>query len=87
MGSRITGFVGAVIEQLVGLFVDDGLVVVGAVGSLILTGILSQTTDLPSVWLGILLFVLVALSLVASLLRAVRDAHRHAIDAPSGDPA
>lgn len=87
MGSRLSGFAGAVIEQLVGLFIDDGLVVAGAVGALVVTGILSQATEIPSLWLGILLFVLVALSLIASLLRAARDAHRHAVDAPSGDPA
>ena len=87
MASRVTGFIGAVVEQLVGLIVDDGLVVAGAIASLIIVGILSTATDLPHLLLGILLFILVALSLVASLLRAARDAHRHAVDAPPGGPA
>lgn len=85
--TRVTTVIRSVVEQLVGLIVDDGLVVAGAIGALIIVGLLSATTDLPHLLLGILLFVLVALSLLASLLRAARDAHRHAVDGPSGDAA
>lgn len=76
----------AVVDTVVGLVVDDGLVVVGALAALIVTGLLSRfAPEVPDVLVGIVLFVLVAASLVASLLRAARDAHRHAIAVP-GEP-
>jgi uncharacterized membrane protein (Fun14 family) len=87
MGNRVIGFFRSALENVVGLIVDDGLVVVGAILALVITWALSNADAVPHVLVGIALFVLVAASLLASLLRAARDAHRHAVDAPSGDQA
>lgn len=87
MAARVAGFLRAVVENVIGLIVDDGLVVLGAIFALVVTWLLTSVgPDLPHVLIGIVLFLLVAVSLLASLLRAARDAHRHAVE-PPGDAA
>ncbi len=75
-------------ENVVGLVVDDGLVVAGAALALGITWALSRSDLVPSVVVGVVLFLLVAASLVVSLLRAARDARRQVpevIGPPSAD--
>ena len=81
MGSPLANLPRAIVENVVGLIVDDGLVVVGALGALAITGLLATyATGVPHIVIGVLLFILVIGSLVASLLRAARGAQRHAVE-------
>ncbi len=81
MGSTLANLPRAIVENVVGLIVDDGLVVAGAVAALVITGLLAAYAPaVPHVVLGILLFALVIGSLIASLVRAARGAQRHAVD-------
>jgi hypothetical protein len=84
LGSVLRG----VLFAIVGLIVDDGLVVLGAFFALLATWALANAApELPPVLIGIVLFGLVAASLIASLLRAARAAHRHPVEPPTGDRA
>lgn len=79
------------VDQLVGLIVDDGFVAVGAVVALVVTAWLAGLPGdaVPHDALGVFLFAVVAVVLLASLARAGRAARVHAVP-PSGsvaDPA
>jgi hypothetical protein len=70
----------AIVENVVGLVVDDGLVVLGALAALAITALLTNVAPaIPHELLGLLLFVLVAASLIASLLRAAHAARRDSV--------
>lgn len=74
---RLGSIARGVVETLVGLIVDDGLVVVGALLALVVTGLLANLAPAIPHWLfGLLLFLLVAATLMGSLLRAARRARR-----------
>ena len=74
---RIARLAAAIVENVVGLVVDDGLVVLGALSALAVTGLLTAIAPaIPRELLGLLLFLLVAASLMASLLRAAHAARR-----------
>ena len=78
---RVARLAAAIVENVVGLVVDDGLVVLGALAALAVTGLLTAIAPgLPHELLGLLLFVLVAGSLVASLLRAAHAARRDSVE-------
>jgi multisubunit Na+/H+ antiporter MnhE subunit len=81
------GVLRSIVQNVIGLIVDDGLVVLGAIVALLVTWLLTSIgPDIPHLLIGVILFLLVAVSLLASLLRAARDAHRHAVE-PPGDAA
>ncbi|MEO8511311.1 MAG: hypothetical protein ABI534_08715 [Chloroflexota bacterium] len=70
----------AIVENVVGLVVDDGLIVLGALAALAITGLLAAFAPaIPHELLGLLLFVLVAASLMALPLRAAHAAQRDSV--------
>lgn len=66
-----------IVANLVGLIVDDGLIAGGGILALVVTGLLAGL-ELPLLgpYLGLVLFLLVAVILLVSLFRAAREA-RH----------
>ena len=68
--------IGAIVRQLAGLFVDDGLLAVGilvAVGAIAFLALLGA---LPTWLAGLLLAVSLPAALAASVVRSVRRARR-----------
>lgn len=81
MSISMKGAVRATIDQIVGLVVDDGFVAVGAVVALLVTGwfATSGSSIVPTEALGMLLFVVVSIVLLASVARAGLGARAHAV--------
>lgn len=76
-----------VVEQSIGLIVDDGFIAVGAIVALVLTGLLAAAPSdvVPHDALGVVLFAIVTVVLLASLARAGRAARAHVVDATAED--
>jgi hypothetical protein len=63
-------------RELIGLFVDDGSLVVVALIWLALCGLLLDRLGLPEPWRGAVLFGGLALGLVENALRGARERRR-----------
>jgi hypothetical protein len=68
--------IGAIVRQLVGLFVDDGLLAVGILVAVGAIAFLTLLGALPTWLAGLLLTVSLPTALAASVVRRVRRARR-----------
>jgi len=68
--------IGAIVRQLVGLFVDDGLLAVGILVAVGAIGFLTSLGALPTWLAGLLLAVSLPAALAASVVGSVRRARR-----------
>jgi Ca2+/H+ antiporter, TMEM165/GDT1 family len=68
--------IGPIVRQLVGLFVDDGLLAVGILVAVAATASLTLLRALPTWAAGLLLAVALPAALAASVLMSVRRARR-----------
>jgi hypothetical protein len=87
MRFSVAGLLRGTVDQLIGLIVDDGFVAVGAVLALLITGWLSaNATELvPHNALGVFLFLVTSVFLLASLARAGVAARSDTVHEPVRD--
>ncbi|MEO5866154.1 MAG: hypothetical protein ABIS14_15860 [Sphingomonas sp.] len=63
----------AIISELIGLFVDDGLFATSIVLCAALVGFFAPVAGIPAKWRAVLLFVGLAVILIESVLRRARS--------------